>query len=190
MAKNKYNNILDTAKDLFWKHGFKRVSVEEICRKANVSKMTYYKHFPNKIELAKTVYNNEMKKGTLKFRNIMEADIDPAEKIKKLILLKVEGTNNISKEFLADFFTSSEPELKKFVEERTKISWNEILNDFKKAQQTGWIRKDIRPEFLIHISLKAADIITDPELLKLYDNPQDLIIEYVNFAFYGMSPRG
>ena len=47
----KYLDIFKTAKDLFWKYGIKRVSIEEICKEAKVSKMTFYKFFPNKIEL-------------------------------------------------------------------------------------------------------------------------------------------
>jgi AcrR family transcriptional regulator len=53
----KLREILIAAKELFWKHGFKRVSIEEVCREANVSKMTFYKHFKNKIELIKYLLN-------------------------------------------------------------------------------------------------------------------------------------
>jgi AcrR family transcriptional regulator len=51
----KYEDILNTGKTLFWKHGVRRVTIEEICREADVSKMTFYRFFPNKIELAKTL---------------------------------------------------------------------------------------------------------------------------------------
>ncbi|WP_372931944.1 TetR/AcrR family transcriptional regulator, partial [Mariniphaga sediminis] len=56
----KYLEIMKTARELFWKHGFRRVTIQEICEKAGVSKMTFYKHFPNKIDLAKTVFTNEV----------------------------------------------------------------------------------------------------------------------------------
>ena len=52
----KLRDILLAAKELFWKFGFKRVSVEEVCKEAQVSKMTFYKHFKNKIELVKSLY--------------------------------------------------------------------------------------------------------------------------------------
>ncbi len=32
--------ILSTGKDLFWKFGFRRVTIEEICKEAGISKMT------------------------------------------------------------------------------------------------------------------------------------------------------
>ena len=52
IVSKKYKDIMSTGKDLFWKYGMKRVTVEEICKEANVSKMTFYKYFGNKYELA------------------------------------------------------------------------------------------------------------------------------------------
>jgi AcrR family transcriptional regulator len=40
--------ITETAIRLFSQFGTKRVTIEEICRTAGVSKVTFYKHFKNK----------------------------------------------------------------------------------------------------------------------------------------------
>ena len=50
ISSKKYQDIKKKGKELFWKYGTKRVTVEEICREAGVSKMTYYKFFKNKNE--------------------------------------------------------------------------------------------------------------------------------------------
>lgn len=42
--------ILAAAKNLFLKHRSKRVTAEEICEKAGISKMTFCRYFQNKIE--------------------------------------------------------------------------------------------------------------------------------------------
>ncbi len=185
----KEKQLLSTAKELFWKHGFRRVTIEEVCKKAGVSKMTFYRFFPNKIELAKTVFNNVIDEGIINFKKIMENDIPTPEKLKKIILLKTEGTNDISREFMEDFYTDSEPELKTFVEERTRLVWNEILKDFKEAQNKGIFRKDFKPEFLIQVASKFVEAMNDEKLLQLYDTPQDLILEFTNLLTYGISPH-
>ena len=41
LKSKKQLELLKIARELFWKHGFKRVSIEEICQKASVSKMTF-----------------------------------------------------------------------------------------------------------------------------------------------------
>jgi hypothetical protein len=50
--------------------------------------------------------------GIEKFNRLIDEDIPVQEKIEKMILLKAEGTDNISKEFMQDFYLGSEPELK------------------------------------------------------------------------------
>jgi AcrR family transcriptional regulator len=184
----KHDKIHEAARELFWKHGFRRVSVEEVCEKAGVSKMTFYRLFPNKIELAKAVFDRISQQGTDAFKAIMNADIPSEEKMKQILLLKHEGTNQISSEFLADFYTSREFELKEFVEAKTAQMWQMMLDDFMKAQQNGTFRKDFKPEFLLFVARKLTESFNDPVLLQLYDNPQDMIMEFANFFIYGISP--
>ena len=62
----KKEQILKTGKELFWKYGFKLVTIEEICKEAGVSKMTYYKYFTNKITItfsASTLHHYRLNPG-------------------------------------------------------------------------------------------------------------------------------
>lgn len=185
----KYEALLKTARDLFWKHGFKRVSVQEICKKAGVSKMTFYKFFSNKTELAKQVFSNEIDDSIIKFNRLIDEDISVHEKIEKLILLKAEGTNNISKEFMQDFYLGSEPELKSFVEAKTHEAWQGMLGVWKKAQQAGIFRDDLKPEFLVQVSFGLVELMKDERLAGLFSSPQELILEFTRFIAYGITPR-
>ncbi|MBN2862048.1 MAG: TetR/AcrR family transcriptional regulator [Bacteroidales bacterium] len=181
--------LMDTGRKLFWKYGFRRVTLDEICREAQVSKMTFYRWFTNKTELARAIYENEIRHGMERFNAIMEADIPAAERLKAIIKLKAEGTNDISREFLMDFYNSDDDNIKSFVEELTARSWNEIISGFRTAQEKGWFRKDFKPELLLFITQHLVPMYTDEKLLKLYDSPQDLILELANFFTYGISPH-
>ncbi|MEX1241827.1 MAG: TetR/AcrR family transcriptional regulator [Cyclobacteriaceae bacterium] len=185
----KYQKILATARDLFWKHGFKRVSIEELCRKAEVSKMTFYKFFPNKIELAKAVFDHEVQEGLKRFKNIVREDAPAQEKIRKIVEMKAEGTNNISKEFLQDFYSDRELGLREYVEKSTREAWTELLKDFKHAQERGSFRGNMKPELLFYISQKMGELVTDETLLKMYSSPQELVLELTNLMAFGISPR-
>jgi len=188
-TSKKYGDIITTAKDLFWKHGFKRVSIEEICQKANVSKMTFYKYFPNKIELAKSIFNGVVVEAEKQFKKIMKEDTSADAKIRNLIQLKMDGTNNISPEFLQDFYTGAEPELKTYVEERTRLSWNILIEDFKEAQLNGIFRKDFNPELLIKVQMKLFEILDDKSVTSMFNTKQELIMEFVNLMVYGIRPH-
>lgn len=185
----KHEEVIKVARELFWKHGFKRISVEEVCQKAGVSKMTFYRFYPNKLELAKAVFDVEVQKGMQAFRTIMEEDTPPSEKMRKMLQMKFEGANNISREFLMDFYSSTDTALKTFVEEKTAQAWGELLNDFRQAQQKGIFRSDFKPEFMLYLSQKIGDLINDTTLLQLYNSPQELIMEFANFFSYGISPH-
>src|SRR5690606_20642312 len=168
--------IRATARDLFWKHGFRRVSIEEVCIKAGVSKMTFYRFFANKIELAKAVLNQEVAEGVQRFRSILADDSTPDEKVRRLLLLKMEGTHHISREFLQDFYADKELGLKDFLEEKTRLTWNEMLGDFRQAQAKGIFRRDLKPEFFIYVTQKMTEVIADEKLLGMYPSPQDLVM--------------
>ena len=189
VKSKKQLELLKIARELFWKHGFKRVSIEEVCKEAGVGKMTFYRLYHNKIELAKAVYNDEVYKGVQNFKDIMAEEIPPTEKIRKILFLKLKGTNDVSQEFLKDFYDSPELGLKAYIEEKTKLIWSEMLNDFRKAQQNGLFRKDFKPEFLLNLAPHLTGMLFDEKLLQLYNSPQELIMEIANFCIYGIAPR-
>ena len=184
----KYIDILTSAKDLFWKYGFKRISVEEVCSKAGVSKRTFYKYFSNKIELAKIIFSKVAEESEQKLKQVLKEDSSASEKIHKIFLIKVEGSNNISPEFLQDFYLGTEPELKTYVDERIKKAWDAILDDIRTAQEAGVFRKNIKPEFMIKVQNKFIEMLEDDAIASMYDSRQELILEFVNLMLYGISP--
>jgi AcrR family transcriptional regulator len=184
----KYRTILDTSRELFWKHGYRRVTVEEICREAKTSKMTFYRFFKNKFELAKTVLDLFFDESLIKFMEIINENSSPSEKMQKILLMKIEGTTNISDEFLQDFYNTPELGLTSYIEEKTEAMRLEIIKLFKAGQNREWIRKDLNVEFFLYFIQKITPVLTDKELLKLFKSPQDLIIECTNLFVYGISP--
>jgi len=185
----KRNHIVIAAKDLFYKYGIKRVTIEEICKNAKVSKMTYYKFFQNKIELVKYIFETVQQETLNKYRMIMDSNIPFNEKVLKTIELKIEQTNNISREFYAELMNSDEPDIKLMMINMMTENLEIILNDYKLAQQNGDIRLDIKPEFILYFLNHMLEMGKDEKLSKLYANPQEMIMELTNFFFYGILPR-
>jgi AcrR family transcriptional regulator len=184
----KCSAILSTARKLFWKHGFRRVTIEEICRESKTSKMTFYRFFPNKIELARAVYDRVVDEGLARFREILKEEDTPSGKMKKILQLKLEGTHDISSEFLNDFYNNPELGLAKHIEERTRALWLETIGHFRDGQKDGWIRKDMNVEFMFLFMQRTIPFLTDKEILDLFASPQDLIMELANMFVYGISP--
>jgi len=182
----KHKAILETAQRLFWKFGFRKVTIEEICKESNVSKMTFYKFFKNKPDLAKKVISVIMDKAMLGYNEIIKMDIPFSEKVTKQLILKHEMTNEISKEFVMDIFSDDKLGLKEHWQSYADKFSIAIVEDFKHAQKMGWIRKDLNLDFILYYQKKIIEMAYDPEINKMYGSLGELIMEITNMFFFGI----
>ena len=189
LSNPKREQILRTGKELFWKFGFKRVTIEEICKEAGVSKMTYYKFFSNKMALVKTIMDRILKDSLEKYRQILASDISYPEKVVGMIKLKRDQIETMSSEFFRDYVQSGDPELLAYLQQISGESMQMFVDDFHKAQQNGDIRKDLKVDFIMVVMNRLVDMAHEDELLDMYDNPQDLVMEITKFLFYGILNR-
>ncbi len=181
--------ILKTGKELFWKFGFKRVTIEEICKEAGISKMTYYKFFTNKINLVQTIMDVVMQESLDRYNEIMDSNVPYPEKVVGMIHLKRDQIKTMSSEFFRDYVQSEDPELLSYLEQLTRENTQKFTDDFKKAQENGDVRKDLKIEFIMYAMNHLIGMAQEDALQSMYDEPQDLVMEITNFLFYGILNR-
>ncbi len=181
----KLSQIVETSETLFKRYGIKRVTVVEICQKANVSKMTFYKYFSNKIELVKYLFNSWFDEGFGKTDKINAMNIPVTEKLRLMIEWKMGFLSEMSPEFI-DEFIHTDPELKEFLQDYYRRSYKRFLDYFIGWQKNGDIRPEIRPELFIAVLDKIQEIFSDDNIRKLYHNHVDFTRELHNFFFYGI----
>ncbi len=189
LDNQKLQQIYETAKAMFMRYGFKRVSVEEICREAGVSKMTFYKFFDNKFDLIKFILEKLTYDSLSEYRAILDQDIPYAEKVQQLIQMKMKYTDELSQEFFNDLYKNAEPELVAFWQQKTQEMMQLVLEDLKAAQKQGDVRAEIKPEFILYFLNHIFEMVKDDRLVQLYDSPQALVNELTRFFFYGILPR-
>lgn len=182
----KCQDILTTAKQLFWKYGIKRVSIQEICKEAGVSKMTFYRFFDNKLDLAKTLLDLIFEKGLKEYKAIMASPVSFSEKVRLTLLAKFRNSQDISQEFIIDVYKNQEFGLLKYMEKRGEEMMEMVLDDYEQAQKDGYVRAGIKREFMAYQFHKMREMILDENLLALYESPQELTMELTNFFFYGL----
>ena len=185
----KKKQILATGKTLFWKHGFKRVTIEEICTAAQVSKMTYYKYFANKMELVKAIMEKTLKESLDRYKAIMNSEVPFTEKIEMQLQMKMEGTADISSEFMDDLMIHGEPEMMEYMQNMTRKVLEIVHADYVAAQKKGEIRQDVKPDFIIYFLNHIYDMLKDENLLKMYRDPNELAMQLTRFFFYGIANR-
>jgi len=185
----KYQLIIKTSRDLFMRYGIKRVTVEEICETAGVSKMTFYKHFKNKLDLALLILNIEIEEGINRYKRIMDQDVPYSEKAKEIIKMKLESSEDISQEMLKDLMSSAIPEVAELMHRISQENLELFFDDMVSAQKKGEIRSDINPKLIIYMLGQMQEMAADEWVLSMYESPQTLISEIINFFFYGILSR-
>lgn len=185
----KFEAIVSSARSLFWKHGIRRVTVEEICQDAGVSKMTCYKYFSNKTAIAKYLIEDMFESGIKAYKEIYQSDISYEEKVKKMLDLKMSNAHEMSQELLDDIYKNQDEELSETIETIKKRMIGIYLDDISEAQKIGEIRDDVKPEFMLYFLNNLTEMLTDQRLVSIYSNPQQMISEVMTFFFYGIMPR-
>jgi len=186
VKSKKHQQIIDTAQDLFWHHGMKRISVEEICQTAGVSKMTFYKYFKNKIDLVLLILNKTFLEGVAKYKSIMAQNIPYSEKAKEMIQMKLEQSKDISQEMLKDLMQGSIPKVAELMKRMKQENFKLFLDDMVAAQNKGEIRKDVNPQFILYFLNKMIEIAGDEQMINMYESTQSLTAELINLFFYGI----
>ena len=177
---NKKEQIVHTAETLFTRYGSKRVTVEEICRQARVSKMTFYKHFSNKVELVRHIRDVYVEEGFRKFDEIKALDISFARKIDHMTRWKVEFGTRINAEFIREMVS---------IDHVVADVKRRFLNNLKDARNNGDIRDDIDPEFLWLVTEKLSELVKEGTWKKVFTDFSQYQYQARTLIFYGLLSR-
>ncbi len=172
----KRDQLIQTGEALFVKHGMRRVTVEEICRQAGVSKPTFYKHFENKVALARRIVELWIEEVLQQIDGMEDAEVPFPEKMKQLLTMKQAISARPGPEFLEDLI---------HLDIDLSHALRRVMHFLVKYQQQGDIRADIRPEVL----MTAFDLLNsmqyDQRIRDLYENAETLAGDVFKLYHYG-----
>lgn len=178
--------ILNSARNLFWENGFKKISVEDICIHASVSKMTFYRNFSNKLELAIRVVDEMIKIDEARFQLIMSSEANFRQKMERVVQHRLDSTRNLNLAFMTDIESFKDGVLAQkihaFQQKRLKV----LMSHLEIAQKQGNLRQGINLEFVIIFFEMIQTQMMDADVLALFKSPQVAIVELLNFFLYGI----
>ena len=179
--------LIDAGKTLFFKYGYRKVTVEEICKSAGISKMTFYRFFGNKIDLLRFILTKISDDGMKSYSEIMNQNISFEEKIRTIVQMKLESAEQFSDELLKDVYDDLDKGLMIMLQKMTGEIMIRVMADFKVAQEQGHIRKDLNLAFIPYFLNQINNLVKDPVLLDMYHgNIREVMTELTNFFFYGI----
>ncbi|MPR32160.1 TetR/AcrR family transcriptional regulator [Salmonirosea aquatica] len=181
-----YQLIFEAARELMYRHGIRRITVDEICEAAKLSKMTFYRNFENKTELAVRIMEDMFQRGRTAYREIMHSEVPFPEKIRLLIELNRNEIHTMGDEFIKDIYQSGDGSLRKVMETHRQEFMTEYAGDLLAAQKEGWIRPGIRIELILAMLDTLHQKMQDPAIMNMYDSLEEMALELTNFFFYGI----
>jgi AcrR family transcriptional regulator len=172
----KRDQLIQTGEALFVKYGMRRVTVEEICREAGVSKPTFYKYFENKEDLARRIDELWIEEALQRIDGIEKAGVPFPEKMKQILAIKRELAARPGPDFLEDLIQ---------LDIDLSHALGRVMSFLVQAQQQGDIRPDIRPEVL----MAAFDLLNsmqyDPRIRALYEDAETLAADVFQLFYFG-----
>ncbi|MBI4679196.1 MAG: TetR/AcrR family transcriptional regulator [Elusimicrobia bacterium] len=181
--------VVEAARRLFFRHGIKRVPVEEICQEAGVSKMTFYRHFPDKTAVALRVLEDIVAGMRRQMRDIEMEDAPFEVKLKQILETRLEQARATGKGFFTELLKGADPALERFVEDEKLKSVQQVRNIFLTAQRMGELRKDVKVDLILHMLNSTREALRDERLLGLYPDLPALMQEALGLFSYGALRR-
>jgi len=182
----KKQQLIESAQILFYKHGIRRVTVEELCRTAEISKMTFYKYFTNKWDIGKAVIDITFKKGLCCYNNKIQEDIPFAEKIEQILKITMIQINSFGAPFIEDLTDKRSPLNTHFSAKQKAVSRLSV-EFLTQAKNEGYIKKEIKIPFLLFMLDRTTEFFNDPELISIMPDTKERGYELASLFLYAFS---
>ncbi len=141
--------LLDAALQVIGQKGFSSATVDEIVRKAGVSKGVAYYHFKSKEEMASSILDQEFALLQNEFLDLVAREQSPQAVL--MGMLDVFASRLYNQKDLAQLFSTemwrSDRAWSDGVRESAQALIDLIATQLKQGQQAGQVRKDIDPTF-------------------------------------------
>jgi AcrR family transcriptional regulator len=172
----KRDQLIQTGEALFVRHGMRRVTVEEICRRAGVSKPTFYKHFENKEALARRIDELWIEEALERIDAIDKAVVPFPEKMKQILAAKRDLAARPGPEFLVDLIG---------LDIDLSYALRRVMRFLVEGQQRGDIRADVPPELLMAAFEILNSLQYDTRVRSLYEDAEMLAGDVFKLFHYG-----
>ncbi len=184
MKSKKRDSIINTSKELLNQFGIDKVSVEEICRKANVSKGTYYKYFSNKDQVVMELVKGFLKDAKERFLILVQQRAVFEKLIEGLIKVKVDFMKEYTEVFLKDLYKSTDEMIQQALLELNKQSLDNVVYVYELGLKEKKINPCVTIEFFLYQLELMDKIRTDERIKKIYPNRDEReLIVFQQFLF-------
>ncbi len=161
---NKKEEVINAARDLFTKYGYKKVSMDEIAKEANVTKKTIYSYFSDKEAMFKYFASEELQSMKEKIENDVNSSTSFIDKVSKILYESL-------------LFRKNSDLIKTIIKEISKSNTAECISflKFYDDEIVSYIEEKIRQEIQNKTIKKCDAHLTAFIIYKVYSS---ILFEY------------
>lgn len=186
MKKNKKAVVLNLSRQLFNEYGMNKITVEEICKEAKVSKATFYKYFKNKDEVALQIANQFVADAKERFHDLIEHSTSFEKLIIGLLDLKEVFMEEYSEKFLIDLYQNNNKDIQLALSLLQTQSMDNSMQIYKLGIEQDKIRNKVSPEFFSYQLELINKIRTDSRVIEMYPYREERNRIIFEQFFYGL----
>ena len=186
-TEKKKESIRRAAMELFQEHGFRKVSIGDIARKAHVSHVTIYNHFGSKEELVRDIIKTISLDLLSKSQAIIDSDKPFLEKLNSIISMKSSVGSGYQGE-LAKTIANDLPEMKQFMDDlREKQSYPLLDKLIEEGKKLKYINPELSPRSIrFFFQALRSGIYAEKELLESIKIDKKLAYDFNYLSLFGL----
>jgi AcrR family transcriptional regulator len=180
--------IIAVARQHFFAHGFRGVTMDDLAGELGMSKKTLYASFPTKTDLLRAVLLDKFRRVEADLQRIAAGFSDDMfDSLHQLLACLQRHTEEIQPPFVRDIRREA-PQMFELVQTRRRqiiqTYFGSLLDECRKA---GIVRKDISTRLIIEILLGATEAIMNPvRIAELGLTPKAGYSTIINVVFEGV----
>jgi AcrR family transcriptional regulator len=157
--------ILTKARELFFSHGLKSISMDDLARMAGVSKKTIYQSFADKNELVNTIVGDLIQCHYELFKVCQQTAKDPVDEVLMQANAPFETWASVNPGFFFELEKFFPHVWLKLEEHKQKVLLPGITQNLERGKAEGYYRSDIDTAFAADIRICQLANSLQPHLL-------------------------
>jgi AcrR family transcriptional regulator len=192
--------ILDGARDLFYKNGFRKVSMDELAGYLNMSKKTIYNYYSSKEQLIETIFEEYRMNITLKMESVIsDPSLPYSEKLQGMMAGVAYALSGMSSYFLRDIEDRMPALWKKVNHYKNEAAYLRFNRLMEEGIRNGHIRQEVNKSVVVALYASAIHNLLDPKFLSnlpesilhhLPEYPSEIFDNVMNIIYKGILYTG
>jgi AcrR family transcriptional regulator len=181
-------HVMHKANELFHKNGFQATSIKDICQAAEVSRVTFYHYFKNKLDIIFAIRMHDIETYITDCSAILHSDAPFLEKVEQYIAFRVGHHKHMEKKLASDIIQLS-PDSEAIFQRKIEYINQMFVEFILKAQRNGDVNSTLTSEkilFLFNIVVQTAQ---NDDMLQFYPTVSQMVQDLLDFFFFGIIGR-